>query len=115
MKTNATLALPAGQLTQAQELGARLARLRAARAERQNDAALRAGISRSTARRLESGGPGVAVGELLRYLDALSPGLPLAQLLAKEQPAQLALQVRERTKRVRLAVSGGGDRADLNF
>jgi len=114
MKTNATLALPAGLLTQSQALGARLARLRAAKAVRQNDAALRAGISRSTASRLESGDPGVAVGQLLRYLDALAPGLTLAQLLAREQPAELALQARERTKRVRLA-GGSGDRAGLNF
>lgn len=114
MKTNAALSLPAGLLTQSQELGARLARLRAAKAMRQGDAALRAGISRSTAGRLESGDPGVAVGQLLRYLNALAPGLTLAQLLAKEQPAELALQARERTKRVRMAADSG-DRADLNF
>jgi transcriptional regulator with XRE-family HTH domain len=114
MKTNATLSLPDAQLTQAKELGVRIARLRAAKAMRQNDAALRAGISRSTASRLESGDPGVALGQLLRYLNALAPGLTLAQLLAREQPAELALQWRERTKRVRLA-TGRGDRADLNF
>lgn len=112
MKTNATLALPVGLHAQAQELGARLARLRTAHDVRQSDAALRAGISRSTAGRLEGGDPGVAVGQLLRYLNAVSPGLTLAQLLAKEQPAELVLRERERMKRVRLAT---GDRADLNF
>lgn len=112
MKTNATLALPEGLHAQAHELGARLARLRAAHAMRQSDAALRAGISRSTAGRLESGDPGVAVGQLLRYLNAISPGLTLAQLLANEGPAEMALRERERTKRVRLAT---GDRADLDF
>lgn len=112
MKTNAALSLPAGLHYQARELGARLARLRAAHDMRQGDAALRAGISRSTAGRLESGDPGVAVGQLLRYLNAVSPGLTLAQLLEKEQPAELVLQERERTKRVRPAA---GDRADLNF
>lgn len=114
MKTNATLSLPTGLLTQSKDLGARLARLRAAMAMRQNDAALRAGISRSTASRLESGDPGVALGQLLRYLNALSPGLTLAQLLTREQPAELVLQLRERTKRVRLP-TGNGDRADLDF
>lgn len=114
MKTNASLSLPSALLVQSQELGVRFARLRAAKAVRQNDAAARAGISRSTASRLESGDPGVAVGQMLRYLNALSPGLTLAQLLAKEQPAELALQRRERTKRVRLA-TGNNDRADLNF
>lgn len=112
MKTNANLALPAGLHSQAQELGERLARLRAAHELRQSDAAARAGISRSTASRLESGDPGVAVGQLLRYLNALSPGLTLTQLLAKEQPAELHLQWRERTQRVRPST---GDRADLNF
>lgn len=112
MKTNASLSLPAGLHAQAKELGERLARLRAAHEMRQSDAAARAGISRSTASRLESGDPGVAVGQLLRYLNAVSPGLTLAQLVSSEQPAELALQERERTKRVRPAT---GDRADLNF
>lgn len=112
MKTNATLSLPASLHAQARDLGARLARLRAAHEMRQSDAAARAGISRSTAGRIESGDPGVAVGQLLRYLNAVSPGLTLAQLLEKEQPAEVALQERERTKRVRLAT---GDRTDLNF
>lgn len=112
MKTNATLALPVGLHAQAQELGARLARLRAAHDMRQSDAALRAGISRSTAGRLEGGDPGVAVGQLLRYLNAISPGLTLAQLLAKEQSSELVLRERERTKRVRLVM---GDRAELDF
>ena len=114
MKTNSMLALPAGLLVQAKELGERLARLRAAKGVRQGDAALRAGISRSTASRLECGDAGVAVGQLLRYLNALSPGLTLAQLLASEQPAELLLRAREQTKRVRLTM-GSGDRADLNF
>jgi transcriptional regulator with XRE-family HTH domain len=112
MKTNAALALPDELHAQAQDLGARLARLRAAHHMRQSDAAARAGISRSTAGRLEGGDPGVAVGQLLRYLNAISPGLTLAQLLEKERPAELALRERERTKRVRLAP---GDRADLDF
>jgi transcriptional regulator with XRE-family HTH domain len=79
---------------------------------RQSDAAARAGISRSTASRLEHGDAGVAVGQLLRYLNAVSPELTLRQLFAEEQPAELALQERERTKRVRVNT---GDRADLNF
>ena len=112
MKTNAALALPEGLHYQVRELGERLARLRAAHEMRQSDAAARAGISRSTAGRLESGDPGFAVGQLLRYLNAVSPGLTLAQLLAKEGPAEMALRERERTKRVRLAA---GDRVDLNF
>ena len=112
MKTNAALALPEGLHYQARELGERLARLRAAHEMRQSDAAARAGISRSTAGRLESGDPGVAVGQLLRYLNAVSPGLTLAQLLANEGPAEMALRERERTKRVRLAA---GDRVDLEF
>lgn len=112
MKTNAALALPEGLHYQARELGERLARLRAAHEMRQSDAALRAGISRSTAGRIEGGDPGVAVGQLIRYLNAISPGLTLAQLLANESPAEMALRERERTKRVRPATD---DRSDLNF
>lgn len=112
MKTDAALSLPDGLHRQARELGERLARLRAAHEMRQSDAAVRAGISRSTAGRIESGDPGVAVGQLLRYLNAICPGLTLAQLFSGEQPAELVLKERERTRRVRLAT---GDRADLDF
>jgi len=82
-------------------LGEKLARLRIARQVRQVDAALRAGLSRTTAYRIERGEPGVALGQVLRYLDAIAPGATLLQLLSEADPALVALAAREQTRRVR--------------
>lgn len=90
------------QLTQELvHLGSLLARLRHARQMKQADAALRAGLSRNTAYRLEKGDPGLAIGQVLRYLDAIAPGATLAELLTQSDPALIALRIRESTKRVR--------------
>ena len=78
-----------------------LARLRVARKVKQADAALRAGLSRNTAYRLEKGDPGIAVGQVLRYLEAIAPDSTLLDLLAERQPELLALAAREKTQRVR--------------
>jgi len=86
---------------QSVQIGRLLARLRQARHIKQADAALRAGLSRNTAYRIEKGDPGLAFGQLLRYLDAISPGATLASLLAETDPALKALQSREATQRVR--------------
>lgn len=88
-------------LDQATQIGRRLARLRLARGIKQTDAALRAGLSRNTAYRLERGDPGLAVGQVLRYLDAIAPGSTLLDLLSESDPALAALAARERTQRVR--------------
>jgi len=82
-------------------IGGLLARLRIARQVKQADAALRAGISRGTAGRIEQGNPGVAMGQLLRYLEAIAPGTTLLQLLSEQDPSLSALAAREATKRVR--------------
>ena len=82
-------------------LGHLVARLRQARQVKQADAALRAGLSRNTAYRLEKGDPGLAIGQVLRYLEAIAPGTTLADLLTQADPALTALQARESTKRVR--------------
>ena len=94
-------------------LGHLLARLRQARKVKQADAALRAGLSRNTAYRLEKGDPGLAIGQVLRYLDAIAPGTTLADLLTQADPALTALQARESTKRVRDLSAAELD--DLNF
>ncbi len=95
------------------QLGQLLARLRQARKVKQADAALRAGISRNTAYRLEKGDPGLAIGQVLRYLDAIAPGATLVDLLTQADPALTALQARESTKRVRDLSAAELD--DLNF
>lgn len=101
MKVTQAAVLPAPLEGECVRLGERLARLRAARQVRQADAALRAGLSRNTAYRIEKGDPGVALGQVLRYLDAIAPGSTLIDLLTDQDPALRQLAERERTRRVR--------------
>jgi len=82
-------------------LGAKLARLRQARRLRQADAASRAGLSRSTAVLIEQGDPGRTLAQVLRYLEAIAPGLGLLGLLTDTDPALKALAQTEATQRVR--------------
>lgn len=93
--------LPHELAIEAAKIGERLARLRIARHMSQTEAALRAGFSRNTAYRLEKGDPGLAIGQLLRYLDAIAPGKNLQSFLAEGDPSIVALEARERKKRVR--------------
>lgn len=101
MRIDQTPLLSPNQVSQAKQLGSALARLRTARRVRQDEAATRAGMSRNTAYRLEHGDPGIAIGQVLRYVDAIAPGLSLADVLAQQDPSLKALQSRERTHRVR--------------
>jgi len=101
MKVSQTAMLSPRQLEECARLGRLLARLRQARQVKQSDAALRAGLSRNTAYRLEKGDPGLAIGQVLRYLEAISPGSTLMDLLSETEPALLALAAREKTQRVR--------------
>ena len=94
--------VPGAAITsQTQSLGTLFARLRMARNVKQADAALRAGLSRNTVYRLEKGDPGVAIGQALRYLEAIAPGKTLLDLLASSDPALMSLAEREKRKRVR--------------
>lgn len=113
MRVSQAAVLPPQLLAEAETIGARLARLRIARHISQTEAALRAGISRNTAYRLEKGDPGLALGQLLRYLDAIAPGKSLQSFLAEDDAAIAALEERERTKRVRPL--SGRELDDLNF
>jgi transcriptional regulator with XRE-family HTH domain len=101
MKVSQSSALSSDLLAEAQKIGAMLARLRVARHIPQTEAALRAGISRNTAYRMEKGDPGLAIGQVLRYLEAIAPGKTLQSLLNEDDPALVALSVRERKQRVR--------------
>lgn len=101
MKVQQSAVLSTHLAQEAVHLGHLLARLRQARKVKQADAALRAGLSRNTAYRLEKGDPGLAIGQVLRYLEAIAPGTTLAGLLTQVDPALTALQTRESTKRVR--------------
>jgi transcriptional regulator with XRE-family HTH domain len=101
MKVSQNRMLPPNLLAEASLLGARLARLRIARRITQAEAAVRAGLSRNTAYRLEKGDAGVAVGQILRYLDAIAPRKTLLGLLQEDDPALLSLSASEQRQRVR--------------
>lgn len=101
MKITQSAMLAPRQLEECTRLGAQLARLRIARKVKQTDAALRSGLSRNTVYRLEKGEPGLALGQVLRYLEAIAPGSTLLDLLSEKDPALHALSAREKTQRVR--------------
>lgn len=101
MKVKQSAALSSPLAEQCTQMGELLARLRHARKMKQADAAVRAGLSRNTAYRLEKGDPGVAVGQVLRYLHAIAPGATFVSLLTEADPALVVLRAREATQRVR--------------
>ena len=101
MKKAEGLLLTSEELAQTKLVGERLARLRMARRVRQEDAAVRAGMSRPTARKIEQGDPGRTLGQVLRYLSAVAPGMTLLQLLEARDPSLIALETSERRQRVR--------------
>jgi transcriptional regulator with XRE-family HTH domain len=101
MKRNERALMIPERLDEARQLGEKLARLRAARRIRQADAALRAGISRSTAVLLEKGDLSRTQAQILRYLEAIAPGVSLLSLLKEDDPSLQALAARETTRRVR--------------
>lgn len=101
MKVTQSAVLNSRLATETQKLGAALARLRISRGMKQDQAALRAGLSRNTAYRLEKGDPGIAVGQILRYLDAIVPGKTLLELLTGTDPALAALNAKEQRRRAR--------------
>ena len=51
--------------------------------------------------RLENGEPGLAIAQVLRYLEAIAPGSTLLELLTEKDPALQTLEAREKSKRVR--------------
>ena len=59
MRINQSAAVPPNLVVQITQLSEALVRLRHARQVKQSEAALRAGISRATAQRIERGDPGV--------------------------------------------------------
>ncbi len=103
MKKNELLLFSDEQLASCKLVGQRLSRLRKARQTLQSEAALRAGLSRATAVRLEAGDPGRTLGQILRYLEAIAPGSSLQQLINASDPSLITLEQAEQTQRVRLS------------
>ena len=113
MKVTQSALLDPNRAAEARKLGAALARLRIARGIKQDQAALRAGVSRNTAYRLEKGDPGIAMGQILRYLDAIVPGKTLLELLSETDPALAALSAKEQRRRARDLSKGELDEIDF--
>ena len=101
MKITQTAVLSPSLASETKRLGAALARLRIARGMKQDQVALRAGLSRNTAYRLEKGDPGIALAQILRYLDAIVPGKTLLELLSESDPSLAALSAQEKRRRAR--------------
>ncbi|MBA4742609.1 MAG: helix-turn-helix domain-containing protein [Azoarcus sp.] len=101
------------ELAQTQLLGSKIRRLRYARRMQQAEAALRANMSPPTARKIENGDPSRTLGQVLRYLGAISPGLTLLQLLEDKDPILLAQQAKDQNRRVRELTKA--ERAKLDF
>src|ERR1700730_18823436 len=99
MKVTQSALLNSAQAAEAKKLGTTFARLRIARGMKQDQTALRAGLSRNTAYRLEKGDPGIAIGQILRYLDAIVPGKTLLELFTETDPALAALGAKEKRSR----------------
>ena len=104
MKRNEAPLLGAARVQEARELGEKLARLRLARRLRQADAAARAGLARSTDVLIEKGDLSRTQAQILRYLEAIAPGVTLLALLQETDPSLQALRTRELTQRVRAGI-----------
>ena len=113
MKITQSAVLNPTLAAEAKRLGAAVARLRIARGMKQDQVALRAGLSRNTAYRLEKGDPGIAMGQLLRYLDAIVPGKTLLDLLSETDPALAALGAQEQRRRARALTKRELDEIDF--
>lgn len=113
MKREEQLLMTPEQIGESHMIGERVGRLRRARNVLQSEAAIRAGISRPTATLIEAGDPGRTLGQVLRYLGAIAPGMSLLQLLSGDDPSVIALGVREKRQRVRLL--SGDELKKLDF
>jgi len=101
MKTTQSLLLSKFIEQQLQTLGQRLRTLRIAQRLGQAECATRANLSRETASRIERGLPSVAIGQVLRYLDAMAPGRTLESLYTIEDSSLIFLQQNGQRQRAR--------------
>lgn len=113
MKKDQTQVLTPALTRQLEYVGECLSRLRMDRRVRQQDAALRAGMSRSTAALIERGSPSVAVGQIIRYLDAIAPQMSLASLLAQDALTTQILAEKNFPQRARS--KSAAERAEFDF
>ena len=101
MKKRESLLITDAEAAQLKLLGERIRRLRIARRITQLEASVRAGVSRPTARKIERGDPGRTLGQIMRYLRAIAPGVTLLAMIEGRDPAILVLEAQERRLRSR--------------
>lgn len=101
MKKAQNIAMPPPLMQRLKDHGEHIARMRKARNLLQAEAAVRANISRETASRIENGDAAVAVGQIVRYLDAIAPGADLARLYETPDAALAMLERAEKRQRAR--------------
>lgn len=99
MKKNQTAVTHDKLAQRLRDFGAQLARLRLARNMPQHELAERAMMSRNTVSRIERGDPGVAFGQVARYLDILGRADLLSRLQELPDPARAMLEQQERRQR----------------
>ncbi|MCW2106473.1 UNVERIFIED_ORG: transcriptional regulator with XRE-family HTH domain [Rahnella aquatilis] len=101
MKRSQSLLVSENLLQQLREMGRLLAESRIARKMTQSEAAVRANLGRNTVSRIENGNTSVAIGQILRYLDAIRPGVTLADLLSGEDNVVHSMNEKIRPQRAR--------------
>jgi DNA-binding XRE family transcriptional regulator len=101
MKKPQNLSMPPGLAQSLTTMGEHIARMRKARSLLQAEAALRANISRETASRIENGDAAIAIGQIVRYLDVIAPGVELARLYDTKDHALAVLEQTEKRQRAR--------------
>lgn len=89
------------RLEEASRIGSQLQILRKAVGMTQKEAALRSGLSRSTAVLIEAGDERRTLTQVLRYLDAISPQTTFLDLLQDNVAAVKNMKVRNVPQRIR--------------
>jgi len=86
MKIQQSAALPPALAEESVKLGLLLLQLRQTRHLKQTEVTAWAGISRSSAYRIEWGDASVSLSQILRYLHAIAPDMALKDLLNQSSP-----------------------------
>lgn len=101
MKKSQNIAMSLHLIQGLDDIGKHISRMRKARHLLQAEAAVRANISRETASRIENGDASVAIGQIVRYLDVIAPGVSLARLYEMKDAALSTLESAEKRQRAR--------------
>ena len=101
MKKPQNIAMPSSLSPMLKMLGERIARMRKARSLLQGEVSVRANISRDTASRIENGDASVSIGQVVRYLNVIAPGVDLGRLYETPDAALSMMESTEKRQRSR--------------